>query len=426
MDIQLRKTHRGIALVSAMVLLVSLTLVVVTTAYRNTSNELMASNQRDSITSMTVAESGIEAAFALVSKNYVKERLFLVDELSPFTSSPLLSDSVSGGDYTVTVPQIDPNFIVVNSTGSVSAAEREIEVILTIDGGATSTYAILTEDSIDALEGRMEITGPFANVHSNSDVIILGNPTVSGTVSASGSVSSSGNPDIGAGVSGAAVVEIPHVYPPEYEQYATVVFSPGCTVLSPAGGSIADLSDGSRWHGWGCIVGEKWVMSGNVAGDLFEGFYYVKGNVSLEGNPNGTWYASIVAEGNIEVSGNAEYKPWGSKPDNTTGDHTANEIMFLAGNNLTIAGTPGQLINGILAAHMEIQITGNPFLSGSLVAENGRHTMGQEVTSGQAVVDLVTNNSVEGSVILDASGTALIGGGDPLVVAAWRELVPSI
>lgn len=415
--------ERGFVLASALIILASLTLIIVTVAHRNTSNELMSSNQRDSINAMTIAESGVEAGFALVRRDFVKQRQFLITDLAPYSSSPMLNDGISGGDYTVTIPVIDANYIVMNSIGNVAGAEREIEIILEIDANATFQYAILTEDDIDALEGQPQITGPYANIHSNSDIYIQGNPTVTGTVSASGNVSANGNPDIGAVVSGASLVEIPHVYPPEYEQFATVVFSPDCLVLTPAGAQIADLSSGGRWRGWDCSVNQKWIMSGNVHADLFEGFYYVKGNVSIEGNPNGTWYVSIVAEGNIEVSGNSDFRPWGSKPGNNTGDHSANEILFLAGNDLKVVGTPDQSLNGILAAHMEIHISGNPSIAGSIVAENGKHAMGQEVTSGQAVVDIVTANEVQGSMAMDASGTAVIGGGNPVKVNGWRELV---
>lgn len=62
-------------------------------------------------------------------------------------------------------------------------------------------------------------------------------------------------------------------------------------------------------------------------------------------------------------------------------------------------------------------------MTGSIVAENGRHGMGQEVTTGQQVVDLVTVNSIEGSMYMDASGTASLGGANPVKVTAWRELV---
>ena len=58
-----------------------------------------------------------------------------------------------------------------------------------------------------------------------------------------------------------------------------------------------------------------------------------------------------------------------------------------------------------------------------IVAENGLHGAGQQVTTGQAVVDLVAENEFEGSMVMDANGTAIIGGSNPVKVTAWRELV---
>jgi len=418
----LRNYENGFALVSSLVILASLTLVVVTVAYRNTTNELMSANHRDSVEALTIAESGIETGFALVRNNYVKKREFLVDELTPYISSPISAEALSDGNFTVLTPVIDAHYLVMNSVGTTNGAEREIEIVMEIDANATSRYAILTEDDINALEGTPQITGPFANVHSNSDVYAQGNPSISGTVSASGVVNSTGGVDLGAEVSGAAAVDIPYVNPAEYLQYATVIFTHNCFVETPAGEVITHLNSGGTWRGWSCTVNDKWTMSGNIAGDLFEGFYFVKGNVSLTGNPNGLWHVTIVAEGNIEVSGNAVYQPWGAKPGNSTGDHSADEILFLAGNDLKISGTPDQQYNGILAAHMEVQVTGNASVAGSIVAENGRHVMGQEVTS-QFSYDIVTANSIEGSMTMDASGTAILGGANPVKVAAWRELV---
>ena len=415
--------EQGIVLVSALIILTSLTLIVVTVAFRNSSNELMSASQRDSVKAMTIAESGIENGFAVVRKDYVKYREFQVDELTPYISSPLMSETLSGGSFSVTTPVVDTHYVVMNALGSYRGAEREIEIILSIDGNSTFRYAILTEDDIISLEGQPNITGPFANIHTNSNLHIQGNPTVAGEVSASGTVTSNGNPDLGNEVSGAGAVDIPHVYPPDYLQFATHIFTGDCRVETPEGALIADLSGGAIWHGWGCTVNSHWIMSGNVPEELMEAFYYVEGNVRLQGNPNGMWFATFVAEGYIDVSGNADYRPWGSKIDNNTGDHSANEILFLAGNDLRITGTPSQIVNGIMAAHMEVQVAGNSALNGSLIAENGRYVEGQEVTSGQAVVDLVTQNSFEGSMTMTANGTAILGGGNPVKVSGWRELV---
>lgn len=413
----------GFVLVSALILLTCLSLIVVTVTFRNTGNEVLAANQRDSVRAMTIAESGIEAGFALVRRDYVKLRQFLVDDLAAYSAAPLLAESFAGGAYSLTVPTINPDYVVLSSLGDTTGAERHIEVVLEIDENATSRYAILTEDDINALEGQPLFDGPFANIHSNSNILIQGTPDISGTVSASGSIVVHGSPSIGAVVSGAARVEIPHVYPPAYRPYATIVFTPDCIVEQADGSTIIDLSGGGTWHGWACEVGQRWVMSGNVAEDLYEAFYYVEGNLSLEGNPNGIWYASFVAEGYISVSGTADYRPWGYKSGNSTGDHSANEVLFLAGNDLQVVGTPEQDLNGILAAHMDVHMSGNPTVAGSILAENGLHGAGQEVTTGQAVVDLVVENEFEGSMIMNAVGTAIIGGGNPVKVTAWRELV---
>ncbi len=290
--------------------------------------------------------------------------------------------------------------------------------------GSPEKESILTEDSIDSFSGDPIIHGPYAHVHSNSDVIISGSPVIDGTVSASGRVINVGSPVLGGEVSGAAQKHIPHVYPPEFREFATVVLTADCRVETPSGALIADLSGSVMWHGWICSMNSKWTMSSGLPLDgLYSGFYYVHGNVIISGSPSAIWYASLVAEVYIEIAGDADFRPWGSKPGNDTGDTVADEVLFLAGNDLKINGNPSQQFNGILAAHMEVQVSGNPFLVGSIIAENGKYAMGQEITTGQDVVDVVTKNEFNGVMTLAANGTAMIGGGNPVQVAAWRELV---
>jgi hypothetical protein len=422
---KLRQTNDGFVLVSTLIILVSLTLIVVTVAWRNTLDEQMAANQRDAVNAMTIAESGIEAGFAKVRKDYVKARKFMTNELVRFSSSPMLNPALSGGSYAVTFPVVNSNYVVMRSVGRAAGAERVIEVVIEIDADGMSEYAILTELDIDSVSGEPIIEGPYANVHSNSNIDINGNPQIDGNVSASGTIEVGGDPVIGGEqTSGAAVIEIPHVYPPEYREFATVVLTADCRVQSPGGALLADLADGGQWHGWDCAVGDKWVMAdGDPFDGLFDGFYYAHGNVIVSGSPERTWYTSFVAEGYIEISGNADFRPWASKAGNRTGDSVADEILFLAGNDLKINGNPTQQFNGIMAAHMDIQVSGNPFLEGSLLAENGKHAMGQEVTTGQQVKNLVDKNEFNGNMVLEASGTMMIGSGNPARIKAWRELV---
>ena len=58
---------KGVVLAGALILLVSLTLIAVTVAYRTSMNELIAANQRDALNAMAIADSGLEAGFAAVN-----------------------------------------------------------------------------------------------------------------------------------------------------------------------------------------------------------------------------------------------------------------------------------------------------------------------------------------------------------------------
>ena len=55
----IRCRDRGFALLGALIILVSLSLLAVTMSHRVTVNEMMAANQRDMINAMAVAETFI-------------------------------------------------------------------------------------------------------------------------------------------------------------------------------------------------------------------------------------------------------------------------------------------------------------------------------------------------------------------------------
>ena len=425
MNSAMHQKNRGIVLFGVLIILLSLTLVAVTVARRNTMDEMMAANLRDAVKAMTISESGIETGFALVKNNHVHGQV-IRDDLFSLPGNILSSDSVSGGNYLVTVIDGVPNdgLFTLNSVGNINGGVREIEIMLTMRHPGRAAYAILTDDDIISIDGSPEILGPFADVHSNSNIDIQGSPEVSGTVSASGDINISGSPTIDGGtLDGAALVEIPHVFPPDYKQYANVILTADCKVTSASGVQWADVSGGGKWHGWACTPGDAWTISGSVQPDgFYDGFYYVHGNVNLGGGPVGLWLVSIVAEGYIDVAGNSIFRPWASQLPNDTGDAVANDVLFLAGNDLRVEGNPGSEFHGIMAAHMEVGIAGNATLNGSILAENGHHSMGQEVNGGQAVQNLINTNYFTGSLTMTASGSG-IGAVKKLTVIAWRELI---
>jgi hypothetical protein len=425
MKLVLRHKNSGIVLAGVLVILVSLTLVALTVAQRNTMDEMMAANQRDAVNALTISESGIEAGFALVKNNYVHNQE-MKDELLQLPNNILSQDSVSGGNYLVTVIDgvVDDGVVTLNSVGDFNGGVREIEIVLNMLHPGRGGYAILTNDDILSLKGDPEISGPYADIHSNSNVDIFGSPTITGAVTASGDITTqNGTPDVGGGMtSGAATVEIPHVYPGDFREYATIVFTADCMVEAPDGTPIFDAT-AQRWHGWACKPGSDWTMSsGNPSDGVYDGFYYVHGNVKILDGPAEAWPITVVAEGNIVVGGNPSFRPWGSQLPNDTGDTTANDLLFLAGNDISLSGTTTAIFDGIIAAHMEVEVGGNVTIHGSILAENGLHHMGQEITTGQAEVDIASSNNFDGNMTLVGTGSNL-GSIKELALTAWRELV---
>lgn len=130
MGILIRKPQRGFVLVSSLVMLLSLTLLAATIASRNTLDEMMASNQRDHIDAMGVAESGIEAGFAAVKAHHASSRVFDTIWLQNLMPSVVPHTRISGGTFQVSLPTVTNNLVVLRSVGGVNGASREIEIVM--------------------------------------------------------------------------------------------------------------------------------------------------------------------------------------------------------------------------------------------------------------------------------------------------------
>ena len=364
---------------------------------------------------------------------------------------------------------------LIESTGTYLDGERIVEAVVRIHLGGfdyanPTSIAIFAEDDL-ALSGNPFIWGPNANVHTNSNMTISGNPEIWGSISATGTIDVSGVPVDQFGNlieldSGAARLETPYVFPPAYKPVATFYLTADCDVYD--GWPIADhtlLADDVKtnpdWMGsWNCDYNDFWKLDGDFPP---EGFYYVEANVFLssapglgivdaEGNPD-KLNMSIVAEGFIEVSGNPNLEPFYNESVDITDPNfqesakflallggrenvlLSKEILFYAGNDLKINGNTLQNFSGLMAAHMEFSVSGEPSLEGALVAENGRAQEaqgfggpGQEVTIDRFVKEMITFNWIAGN-------PSIIGGSmdspiklapwvDPYAsVEAWRELI---
>lgn len=133
------------------------------------------------------------------------------------------------------------------------------------------------------------------------------------------------------------------------------------------------------FRGWGYEPADdfQWHYGGDSE---FDGTYYLEGDAAVSGNPGSPttpWMTTIIATGNIEISGAPNLSP-----------HLT-DTLLVAGLDIGISGDPGHSINGIIAAHEQININGNPTIVGNIVAEDTPSTsdfVTQSTISGEATI----------------------------------------
>ena len=169
--------------------------------------------------------------------------------------------------------------------------------------------------------------------------------------------------------------------------------------VGPEDDLITTLAATEEFRGWKYKPGFEfqWVYEEVTPND---GTYYMEGSVDVEAAPGTTtdpWAATIIATGNIQVSGNPHMSP-----------HLA-DTLLVAGLDINIDGNPAVPLelNGIIAAHEQIRIAGNPTIAGNIIAEDAPSTS-----------DLVQGNSIDGNPII-VSDCQLNPGVGALQVGVW-------
>ncbi|MDX1461357.1 MAG: hypothetical protein R3348_09910, partial [Xanthomonadales bacterium] len=185
------------------------------------------------------------------------------------------------------------------------------------------------------------------------------------------------------------------------------------------GAQIWDVSSQGVWNGWSCN-GSAWEMKSSSA-SLYSAFYYVHGNIKISASPSSPWQASFVTAGNIEIGCCTYFIPYGN-----TGNTIADNIFLLAGNDISVFGSPGNIIDGVIAAHGNVKLSGSQsHFRGSVIAEDYKYGIEgmQEVTTNvQSIKDPTSINLINSNVIVEGTGIGLTSTGDKVAKAGWREL----
>jgi hypothetical protein len=308
------------------------------------------------------------------------------------------------------------------------------------------SVAILTDGDL-VISGNPSISGAGGSVHANGDIEFNGNPTVEGYASAVGECDGCVPPTVGdAANSGGGMPEreVPLIDPRENYFMSEYDLCPDATVrtgpsysagggffpnstLTPCNGQILeDTGGGDEYRGWkmsGTDVGNqgaKWDMSGNTG---YDGVYYVyQGSAKVSGTPGSSatpWNLTILAEavgtgeepthcphvgGDIGISGN----PVMRRHDK------AQPLHLIAGRDLEVSGNPGVSYEGVLAAHEQFSISGNPSITGAIIANDYCDTSGSPVSEPEI--------EVSGNPNIFYDGTLEIPLGRRIRTTHWNEL----
>jgi Tfp pilus assembly protein PilX/cytoskeletal protein CcmA (bactofilin family) len=264
--------------------------------------------------------------------------------------------------------------------------------------------AVVTNGNL-TISGSPSISGANGSVHSNNDLIISGSPNISENCTSSGTYSESGNPTCGGYEGGGRqAITVPPVRASDYlAQVDFILHSDGRMTNQPETMTICNASADNNacrdlGYGWVFQGATGWAISGNSASG---GAYYVEGDALVSGSPGSPSTPvslSIIAEGNIEISGNPDLRP------------DLPETLFVTDKDLKISGGLETPINieGQILVHEQISISGNPFLAGQIIVENAAHTS-----------NLVTSNTISGHPTIVYNGLV---GSNTFAVSAWREV----
>jgi hypothetical protein len=291
---------------------------------------------------------------------------------------------------------------------------KRVEVVLGPTGLSAFTMNCTTGSPTTLLvSGNPNVAGSMGSVHSNCNYSSSGNPNIAVNLTASGTITNTGSPTVGGQTTpGAPRQNLPAITPTNYKPSATATNayimkeSPAPGIYLPNGTLVFDASGGGKWPsgsgGWeysGTTPNGKWKYSGNAVGTDVQGktFYFEKtsgaaagqtGNVEISGNPGSSsdpWQVTIIAEGYIDVSGNPTVQPSNNLPQAGFPPN----MQFIAGTDIRVAGNFEMAGPGIMAAHEQIAISGNPRITGFVYAENAPTTdalLGRNFISGNPTI----------------------------------------
>lgn len=201
--------------------------------------------------------------------------------------------------------------------------------------------------------GSAQVSGVEGSLHANGHLDMTGAAIVSQDVTACVGCAVSDTGSVGGVIDGASpAIPIPNVDPEAFRPDADFVLRSDGTIL---GGDGQPVAFAQSYRGWR-FSGGRWTYSGTQ--DRQGGTYFVEGSAIVSGSASGTPNLSvtIVTTGDVSLTGNGVFRP------------ALHPFFLVAGGDISIHGTPDQVIQGIVLAREQVEVIGNPVLEGVIMA----------------------------------------------------------
>ena len=252
--------------------------------------------------------------------------------------------------------------------------------------------ALLVDGDLE-VGGSLDVWGQRGNIHANGNIVGQVSGKITGDITATGTVDSRLDPG-GMAAGNMPPIAVPDIRAADYKNLANFILKADGSVID----TLTNLPCVAACPtGWSYSAG-AWSASGAPPSSAT---YYVEGPVSIHGTGNSGLVAmSIIAEGNITITGNGEFKP-----------ANASKIQFVTnGDFVSNADLNDPLdIDGQIMVREQLKLQGGFNFQGRVMVKNK--------DSATNVYDATTNphgrrgpnsedsNDVNGNISIQYNGT---------------------
>ena len=370
-------------MITGLVIMVLLTAIGTYAINMTDIDQTLSGNLRASKQVFYLADAGTQHAKTFLNQN--KGNWNTYGYATPQTLIPI-TKIANLGQYTVTIQNAGGGGRRIQATGTnTNHARAVIETLMRI--GPFNPGDAITVGGNLTISGNPMVTGTNGGVHANGNLSVSGNPTISADATSSGTFRASGSRNIGGiGAGAQPLITIPAVNPADFFGSKDYLLAADGKIYDRNG--VVQPMTGNKWNGWD-FSSPKWTLSGNTT---INSTLYIEGDCVISGNPGGAsnpWIATIISTRSIEISGNPVIRPPSPTDPGALYRTGTENLLFVAGGDIKINGNPQQSMQGIIAAHEQISVSGNPSLTGFIIAEdaeNNRSTVQESNLNGNMTV----------------------------------------